>query len=581
MDQRDSYFENSVRLLKNEESDFFRSNRIEEVIESFIDLEKEDVLTELIDSIGKDFWKYNNYEKFINTLLRKNKYDFAISINEKLNDDFYKTRFYAFIALRYFNSNLFDEGITILSRLEESDRQKKLFWIANTMAENGFCVEARKLTPNLPIEQYSRDDWNKAFAIGYAKSNNKEKSIEFFKHIKENYNVQKSIKFILNHIVSINQINDLKDYILDCFIQFDLDNQELKKDLIKKYKFPNNKLPAQHEENLIINEVTFDELIHEFNNSDIERKSEIWLNFLNIPLSEGQILELKDIFLLYLFNINDDKPANPANSYLIRKMLSLFILNGQKEFVFYIIDNYISRVVERLNLYLDFSADSIQNIIISLEFLIKAIEELNNIEDRYSDLTNDFFYSQISLLSIKHERYNEGVNYVKKISLGRIRNNCWNDMGEVLINNNSFDTLLNFMSLIPENEVIHFKKGIIYGLEVENSSNEMINLLIPLILESTEMLDLLMFKYALNKKINSENNEITTLLNNALNLEIFWNEDEPIILRKTFHNYHTWIELIIDHQYAGIIENLYQRVVNGTLSEASFNDLINSLNLNH
>ena len=70
------------------------------------------------------------------------------------------------------------------------------------------------------------------------------------------------------------------------------------------------------------------------------------------------------------------------------------------------------------------------------------------------------------------------------------------------------------------------------------------------------------------------------LLNNSLNLEGFWNEDEPIIPRKIFGNYHTWRELVIGHQYAGIIEDFYQSVVNGTLSEASFNDLINSLNLN-
>ena len=34
------------------------------------------------------------------------------------------------------------------------------------------------------------------------------------------------------------------------------------------------------------------------------------------------------------------------------------------------------------------------------------------------------------------------------------------------------------------------------------------------------------------------------------------------------------------NQHAGILEKLHQRVVNGTLSEASFNDIINSLNLN-
>lgn len=578
MDQRDSYFENSVRLLKNEENDFFRSNLIEKVLESFIDLEKEDVLTELIDSIGIDFWKYIIYEKFINTLLRKNKYEVALHINENLNDEFHKIRFYAFIALSYFNSSRFDEGITILNRLEESDRQKNLLWIAKTMAENGLCEEAKELLSYKLTGKFEMDTWYKSLAIGYAKVNKKENSIECLKNIKENYIIQEAIKFMLNHIISENQSYDIKDYILDCFIQFDFDNQETKKDLVKKYKVPNIILESQPEENLIINEFTFDELIDEFNNSDIESKSEIWLKFLTIPISADELLILKDVLLIYLVSINE---RNPKNSYVIRKILPLFILNGHKEFAFYIIENYILENVERLHLYLDFSTDYIHNFKeISIEFLDKAISEIEIIGHEYSDYLKSKLYNQISLVCIKHKNFEAGVNYARLITLGETRNDCWNNMGIILINNDSFNQLFTVMGLIPEDEVIQFKKGIVGGLDVGKTSNEMINLLIPLILESTEMLDLLMFKYALNKKINSENNEISTLLNNSLNLEGFWNEDEPIIPRKIFGNYHTWRELVIGHQYAGIIEDFYQSVVNGTLSEASFNDLINSLNLN-
>jgi len=285
---------------------------------------------------------------------------------------------------------------------------------------------------------------------------------------------------------------------------------------------------------------------------------------LNIPISADQLLILKDVLLLYLVSINE---RNPRFSYVIRKILPLFILNGQKEFAFYIIENYILENVERLHLYLDFSADYIFNFKeISIEFLNKAISEIEIIGHEYSDYLKNKLYNQTSLVCIKHKNFEAGVNYAKRITLGESRNDCWNNMGIFLINNDSSNQLLTVMSLIPEDEVIQFKKGIVGGLDVGKTSNEMINLLIPLILESTEMLDLLMFKYALNKKINSENNEISTLLNNSLNLEGFWNEDEPIIPRKIFGNYHTWRELVIGHQYAGIIEDLYQRVVNGTLS---------------
>jgi hypothetical protein len=70
------------------------------------------------------------------------------------------------------------------------------------------------------------------------------------------------------------------------------------------------------------------------------------------------------------------------------------------------------------------------------------------------------------------------------------------------------------------------------------------------------------------------------LLNNKLFSELFWNENEPITTRKIFQNYHSWNEILIDHPYIGVIENFYQSVLNGTLSEESFNDIINSFKLN-
>jgi hypothetical protein len=575
---KESYFKESVKLIENEENDFFRSSLIEGVIEPFIDLGKYNALIKLNDSIRDDFWKYINYEKYINILLKKNKYDTALNFTENLADDFHKIRFYSFIALSYFNSKQFEEGKDILNRLEENDSKNNLFWIAKTMAENGLCEDAKELISYPLIEQFEKDTWYCSLAKGYAKNNIKEKSIECLKNIKNTDKVGESLKNILNHIASNNQFDDLKNYILDCFIRFDIDNQEIKKELIKKHTISENNLVNEPDNNLLFNDFIFDELIHEFNNSDIEEKSKIWLKFLTIPLTDDQILKLKDYLILYLVSINDGRHRI---SYLMRKILPLFILNGHKDFTFYIIENYIFEFIEKLHLYLEFSIEYIHILNeVSIEFLEKAVTGIENIDERYTEYTKSNLYNKISLAFIKHRKFEVGINYAKQITSGDTRNDCWNNMGKYLINNDSFVSLLNFMSLIPDDEIIYFKNGIIDGLEVEKSSGEMIEMIVPLVLENSDMLDLLMLKYALNLKINDPNNNIFNLLKDKLFSELFWNENEPITTRKTFQNYHSWNEILIDHPYVGVIENFYQSVLNGTLSEESFNDIINSFKLN-
>jgi hypothetical protein len=571
MEKCNFYFNQAFQDIKSEQTDYLKRVKIEKIIDSFIKIKEINILCDLINSIQDEFWRNISLENLLSNLVNNDNIEQAFNILNEIEDA--DLKFFRVIIFNLVEKNRLDEALKFMKDKNMSDNEYILTGITEILAQNGLIEEANTILNNLNT---NNDDFNSlplALAIGYIKNNDYDEAFECINNkVIWDYKLNEFLKKALN-IICENNLNNLAVFISK-FLRYSAYNNDYEKMKIAK-EFTNDQDSSRLANNdlNVDNNFILPEDSLEFRNLSSESQFDVLEKIERNGINQNQIESIFDFVLIYLININEYSHFPKKTIY---KICSKFIELDRESLALHVVNNYLYKPNDKygkIEALLEFSYFLLlDNKIKSEEYLNKAIEIVLPFDE--SDI-HETIFKDITLLLFNHNRIKDGLNISNKIVKGYWKNNLWLEVGNLFIDRYEFEVCFEFSTKIPTEVVYFYKKGIVDGLRIEKTTPEVLDKLLPFLIEDVENIDMLLFKHGLFLKSEGVDNEIYRYLKDKLKISFFIENDSTPI-RRTFTNFNTWIDTIQNPEKKLMIRNFFNEVQNGLIEERIFNDLVNS-----
>jgi energy-coupling factor transporter ATP-binding protein EcfA2 len=335
MEKCNFYFSKAFEYIKSEQTDFFKRVKIDKVIDSFIKINKVNILFDLIISIQDEFLRNISLENLLSKLVNNDNIEQAIKILNKIEDA--DLKFLRIIIFKLVEKNRLDEALKFLKDMNMSNNEYILTGITEILAQNGLIKEANNILNNLSTRNDDFNSFPLALAIGYIKNNNFDKAFECINNkVIWDYKLNEFLKNGLN-IISKNNLNYFPEFISK-FLRYSAFNSNYEKMKIA-IEFINNQKSSRLANNDLNKDNNFILLedSKEFSNLSSESQFDVLEKIERNGINQNQIESIFDFVLIYLINI--DKYHHPSKD-IVFKICSKFIEYGKESLVLHIINNY-------------------------------------------------------------------------------------------------------------------------------------------------------------------------------------------------------------------------------------------------